>query len=85
MLQLFRGKNQRNKSTTNAADWASETVIQPLDAVSNLGQLSDRSCGVPGSESHSTVLLSNEQQNVKKVIIFPLLTLFHLKNQLESS
>ncbi|XP_016491806.2 TNF receptor-associated factor homolog 1a isoform X1 [Nicotiana tabacum] len=64
-----RGKNQRNKSTTNAADWASETVIQPLDAVSNLGQLSDRSCGVPGSESHSTVLLSNEQQNVKKEVV----------------
>lgn len=71
MLQLFRGRNQRNKSTCKAADWDSETLNQPLDAVSDVGQLSDMSCRAPAAEAQSTVLLSSEQRDMKKVVIFP--------------
>ncbi|CAN4091831.1 unnamed protein product [Withania somnifera] len=67
-----RGRNQRNKSTCKAADWASETLSQPLDAVSDVGKLSDMSCRAPAAESQSTVLLSSEQQDVKKEFVVPL-------------
>ncbi|XP_060188811.1 TNF receptor-associated factor homolog 1a-like isoform X1 [Lycium barbarum] len=63
-----RGENQRNKSSCKAADWDSETLSQPLDAVSDVGQ-SDTSCRAPGSESQSTVLLSSEQRDVKKEVV----------------
>ncbi|KAJ8531485.1 hypothetical protein K7X08_026919 [Anisodus acutangulus] len=64
-----RGKNQRNKSSCKAADWDSETLSQPMDAVSDAGQLSDIRCRVHGSESQSTVLLSSEQRDVKKEVV----------------
>ncbi|CAN4116551.1 unnamed protein product [Withania somnifera] len=66
-----RGRNQRNKSTCKAADWASETLSQPLDAVSDVGKPSDMSCKVPAAESHSTVLLSSGQRDVKEVVGLP--------------
>ncbi|KAF3661833.1 putative MATH domain-containing protein-like isoform X2 [Capsicum annuum] len=64
-----RGRNQRNKSTCKAADWASETLSQPLDAVSDAGKLNDTSCRAPEAEFQSTVLLSSEQRDVKKEVV----------------
>lgn len=74
MLQLSRARNQRNKSTCKAADWASETLSQPLDAVSDVGQQSDMSCRAPAAEPQSSVLLSSEQQDTKKVLLSSLYT-----------
>nr|XP_004234033.1 TNF receptor-associated factor homolog 1b-like [Solanum lycopersicum]XP_019068293.1 TNF receptor-associated factor homolog 1b-like [Solanum lycopersicum] len=64
-----RARNQRNKSTCKAADWASETLSQPLDAVSDVGQQSDMSCRAPAAEPQSSVLLSSEQQDTKKEVV----------------
>ncbi|PHT45285.1 MATH domain-containing protein [Capsicum baccatum] len=63
-----RGRNERSRSTCEAADWASETLGQTLDVVSDEGQLRDTSvsCGATRSECQATALSSCEQQAANK-------------------
>ncbi|KAK6786859.1 hypothetical protein RDI58_015384 [Solanum bulbocastanum] len=65
-----RGRNERSRSTCKAADWASETLGQTSDVVSDDGQISDTaySCGETGSECQATALPSCEQQATNKKV-----------------
>ncbi|XP_049373159.1 TNF receptor-associated factor homolog 1a-like isoform X1 [Solanum verrucosum] len=65
-----RGRNERRRSTCKAADWASETLGQTSDVVSDDGQISDTSvsCGATGSECQATALPSCEQQATNKKV-----------------
>ncbi|KAJ8543506.1 hypothetical protein K7X08_006029 [Anisodus acutangulus] len=65
-----RRRNERSRSTCKAADWASETLGQTSDVVSDVGQLSDTSvsCGATGSEFQATALFSCEQQATNKKV-----------------
>ncbi|KAL3334704.1 hypothetical protein AABB24_031099 [Solanum stoloniferum] len=65
-----RGRNERSRSTCKAADWASETLGQTSDVVSDDGQISDTaySCGPTGSECQATALPSCEQQATNKKV-----------------
>ncbi|TMW96306.1 hypothetical protein EJD97_007593 [Solanum chilense] len=65
-----RGRNERSRSTCKAADWASETLGQTSDVVSDDGQLSDTSvsCEATGYECQATALPSCEQQATNKKV-----------------
>ncbi|XP_033513008.1 TNF receptor-associated factor homolog 1b-like isoform X1 [Nicotiana tomentosiformis] len=65
-----RVANHRSKSTSNAADCASETHSQPVDALPDAGRLSNTpvSCGATRSESQA-IAHSHEQEVVKKKIV----------------
>lgn len=66
--------NHRSKSTSNAADCASETHSQPVDALPDAGRLSDTAVSYGPTRSESQAIAhSHEQEVVKKVcLLLPL-------------